>query len=150
MRDKSPYVQFEFITNYVQNTKVVLTGEKLIGDIDFMYANSIKLFPSDEELKTIFIITTALVTTDTSANTVDAETELMILAYKYEFNFEVEDLYGLFCYATIFNYLTLTNDIRDKGIMHNDEFYRPTVVVPSFDKMRDEIVRVRNRAYGLE
>ena len=120
MLSKHNPLQMEFITNYVQNTKVILTGDKLIGDIDFIYANPIQLFPTDKELKSILVINTSITTSDTDANTVEAETELVINVYNYEHNLGIEEIYGLFSYATIFNHMTITNEIRNKGIMHNE------------------------------
>lgn len=139
--------QFEFITNEPNNTKV--SGANLIGDIDFMYGNAIKLFPPDNDLKLVLFVKTGLTTTDTSLNIVESETELWISFYHYNHQVGIEEIYGLFCYATIFNYMAITNSIRDNGILHNETPYIPTVVIPSFSKMKDEIRSEINLAYGL-
>ena len=142
-------VQFEFIINRPQNTTAVLNGDRLIGDIDSMYANSVTLYQTDKELKSILLFNTSFVVTDTDGHTIDASTDLMINVYNYEHKLGVEEIYGLCSYATIFNYMTLTNFINSKGFLHNDEIYRPTVIVPSFDKMKEQIIQTRNKAYGL-
>ena len=142
-------VQFEFIINRPQNTTAVLNGDRLIGDIDSMYANSVTLYQTDKELKSILLFNTSFVVTDTDGHTIDASTDLMINVYNYEHKLGVEEIYGLCSYATIFNYMTLTNFINSKGFLHNNEIYRPTVIVPSFDKMKEQIIQTRNKAYGL-
>ena len=141
--------QFEFIINKPEKTNAVLTGDKLIGDIDSMYSNSVTLLPTDEELKSILLFNTSFVVTDTDGHTIEASTDLMINVYNYEHKLGIEEIYGLCSYATIFNYMTLTNFINSKGFLHNDEIYRPTVIIPSFDKMKEQIIKARNKAYGL-
>lgn len=139
--------QFEFITNYVKNIKVELKGEKLIGDLDFMFKRELRLFPEDVELKTIYTVKTLIITADTYANTVEAEVELIINIYKYGHKMTVYDLYGMFCYATIFNYMTLTNEMIKNNIFHNEEFYKPTIIVPSFEVVEEDILDIMRGAY---
>ena len=141
--------QFEFIINNPDKTNAVLTGEKLIGDIDSMYSNSVTLLPTDKELKSILLFNTSFVVTDTYGHTIEASTDFMVNVYNYEHKLGIEEIYGIFTYATIFNYMTLTNFINSKGFLHNDEIYRPTVVIQSFDNMKDRIIEARNKAYGL-
>lgn len=141
--------QFEFIINKPDKTNAVLTGDKLIGDIDSMYSNSVTLLPTDKELKSILLFNTAFVVTDTDGHTIEASTDLMVNVYNYEHKLGIEEIYGIFTYATIFNYMTITNFINSKAFLHDEEIYRPTVVIPSFDNMKDRIIEARNKAYGL-
>jgi hypothetical protein len=114
-----------------------------------MYANSVTLFPTDKELKSILLFNTSFVVTDTDGHTIEVSTDLMVNVYNFEHKLGIEEIYGLCTYAIIFNYMTLTNFITAKGFLHNDEIYRPPVIIPSFDKMKDRIIEARNKAYGL-
>lgn len=139
--------QFEFITNYVQNTNVELKGNQLTGEIDFMTACNMNLI-IHPELASIFTVKNSLVTTDTDGNIVEAESEVVMNIHKYDFRFEVSDLYGLYCYATIFNFYMLATKMVEKEIMHNDVHYKPTMIVHSLAQMEQEILKVLNKAYG--
>ena len=139
--------QFEFITNYVQNTNAVLKGEKLTGDLDFLTACNISLL-IHPELAAIFTVKTSLSTTDTDGHTVDAESELVMNVYKYGFRFDLIELYGLYCYATIFNYYTLATKMVENNIMHDEAHYKPTIVVHSLNQMEKQILEVLHKAYG--
>lgn len=144
-----PY-QFEFITNRPESTTAVMTGEKLIGDIDSMYSNSITMFPTDGELKSILVFNTSLVVTDTYANTIEASTDLIVNVYNYDHQLGIEEIYGLFTYSTVFNYMEIYNAIKNNRFFHNDEIYAPPVIIPSFEKTKDKIIKARNSAYGLD
>lgn len=110
--------QNEFILNYAQNTKVNLQSGKLIGEfidtLDSAYGWTIELLPADAELKTILIIGTAVNLVDNFGNVIESETELVINIYTYEQNLGTYELYGLFTYATVFNYMTLYNEYAAK------------------------------------
>ena len=140
--------QFEFIIDYSQNVKAELKGNELSGDIDFMYGRLIDLFHIDPDLKTIFKVNTSLVTVDTTGNTVEAENETIMNIYKYEHQFNVDDLYGLFCYATIMNYKAITQAICDNNITHNGVLYKPTVVIPTLEAIKNDLLSEIEKASG--
>lgn len=152
MEDLEKYDQFEFILSKPQNTKIEMKGDRLIGElmdnIDFMNGWSIIIYPPYKELKTVIVIETLFSVVDSFLNTIDATTELMLNVYKYEENLEVEDIYGLFCYATIQNYMVLKNELIDQKIMHNDGIYNPPVVILTLNKVRESIITARKNAYG--
>jgi len=87
-------------------------------------------------------------TADTSGNTVEAETELILNVYNYEKDLNEIQLYGLFCYATIFNYMHITNEMVTKQIMHNDDYYKPTVLIPEYEELKTDFTDIIKKAYG--
>lgn len=127
--------------------KVELTGEKLSGDIDFFHKRELRLFPENEELKTVYIVNTGIISADIDTNSVEAEVELIINVYKYGHKMTAQELYGLFCYATIFNYMTMRTQMIEKNIYHDDDFYRPTIIVPSFEDVENDILEIMRAAY---
>jgi len=138
--------QFEVILDHFDKVKV--SGGNLIGDIDYMYASDIKLFKPDEELKTIFLVTPSIISTDTNGTIVEMEAEIMINVYKYEHPFTDIDLYGLFCHAYIVGYHVIRLELQKQNIMHNDEVYHPTMTIPTFDGVKDAIYRELGKVYG--
>lgn len=140
--------QFELIENYVQNTIVKLTGTQLVGELDFMFRNTPVLYPTDPELKIIFTVKTEITASDVHGHSVEASTDMIFNVYNYENDMRLPELYGLYCCAVISNHYIILNKIIAEGIKHNDEIYKPTIIVPSFQKAKPDLVFARNKAYG--
>ncbi len=138
--------QLEFIGSYFNDPKVEIKGNNLTGDVDFMTAYNISLIPH-QELAIIFTVKTSLFTSDTNGNTVEAESELVMNIYKYGAKPTLTDLYGLYCSGTIANFYKITGTIKDKGIMKDNVFYVPTIIVHSIEYMKEHLLDVLNKAY---
>jgi len=137
----------EFINNHPMDTRIELKGKNLIGEIDFMHSDIIKLYPVHPDVASVMAVETSIFTTDTDGNTVEAETTLIINIHNYEQNLDILKIYGLFCYGTIFNYMTIKNTILQNDIKHDDSIYIPTVIIPSFQTMEQQIIEEMKRAY---
>ena len=145
MENQDIPIQFEVILDQFQNVKV--SGGNLIGDIDYMFGRKIVLFPQDENLKTILLITPSITAADTHGTTVETEVEIIMNIYKYEYRFTAIDLYGLFCHAYIVGYHVIRSEIERQNILHNDQIYRPTMTIPSFEGVKDDIFRELKNVY---
>lgn len=142
-------IQMEFIAQVPLDIIVELKGNNLMGELDFMTARDINLVTVDEQLRNVVRVKTSLITADTSGSSVEANCTLMIMIYNYGQNLDIAKVYGLFVYATIYNFMAITNTIASKEIKHNDSYYRPTVTIPSFQQMEKEIISEMKRAYNL-
>lgn len=138
--------QFEVILDQYQNTTV--EGQNLSGEIDFMFGRIINLLDGREDLKTVLVVTPSIVAADTDGNTVEASAEIIVNIYKYGHNFTEIDLYGLFCHAYIVFYHVITMEIQRKDIRLNDKPYIPTKTIPSFEEVKDDIIREIKKVYG--
>lgn len=138
--------QFEVIFEYYDTPKV--EGENLNGELDYMYKYFITLFAADEKLKTVFTVKHIISTADSHGYSVDSEVEIVMNIYKYEYPFADVDLYGLFCHAYIVSYHVITAEINRKNILHDGQPFKPTMSVPSFDKVKDEIREEIKKVYG--
>lgn len=136
--------QFEIILDSWQSLKVV--GKSMTGEIDSMFGRKIELL-KDDKLQTILVVSPSYSATDTNGNTVDAECEIFINVYKYEFPFNEIEIYGLFCHAYIAFYHIIANEIIRQDIRLNDEIFKPTKTIPSFDMVKDEIRDELNKIY---
>ena len=74
---------------------------------------------------------------------------LIINVYNYGMNLDIQKIYGLFCYGTIFNFMTIKNDIINKKIVHYNDYYNPTLIIHSFQSVEKEILKEMERAYGI-
>ena len=138
--------QFEVILDQFQNVKVI--GGNLKGDIDYMFSLNLALFPPDEKLKTIFLVTPTIITTDTSGTIVEMQAEIILNIYKYDHPFTAIDLYGLFCHAYIVGYHVIQNEIIRLNILHDDEIYIPTKTIPSYEAVKGNITTELKKVYG--